>query len=275
MTGFKGRALRIGVAFLVATVCCVACAGCESDEVKSAKSDLEAEVDRIENELLELQDEIAVAEELAATEETPLDENVIPALESAISEAKTMEFTAPSTPSNLDEINSEIEQLRAIDYTDDVQALKEAETAVLDSVAQMKLVTNPSEAFVIERLQGVEGVGDISAATEENDPNNKLGKDGSYTAAIFFMSPMVDQASVSGDSVIEKGTDGGGAIEVYASAEDARKRDDYLAVFDGTIFSPGSHKVVGTVLVRTSDKLAASQQNQLEEAIVEALTRLG
>lgn len=163
----------------------------------------------------------------------------------------------------------------AIDFEADIQSLKNAKQAVTDSVTQMKLVTNPSEAFVIERLQGVEGIQDISAVTEDNDPNGQLGKDGGYTATVYFTTPMVDQSKVFGNSVIEKGTDGGGAIEVYANPSDANKRKDYLASFDGSVLSSGSHEVVGTVLVRTSNKLTASQQDQLESAIIEALTKLG
>ena len=138
----------------------------------------------------------------------------------------------------------------------------------------MKQVTNPSEAFVIERLQGIEGIGDISAVTEDNDPNGQLGKSGGYTATVYYTSPLVDQSDVIGSTVIEKGTEGGGAIEVYANVDDANKRKDYLSAFDGGILSSGSHEVVGTVLVRTSDKLTASQQKELEAAIIEALTRL-
>ena len=41
--------------------------------------------------------------------------------------------------------------------------------------------------------------------TEDNDPNGKLGKAGGYTSAVFFASPMVDQAAVSGEGVIGKG----------------------------------------------------------------------
>ncbi len=62
---------------------------------------------------------------------------------------------------------------------------------------------------------------------------------------------------------------------MYSTVEDANKRNDYLASFDGGILSSGSHTVVGTVLVRTSDELTASQQDQLEAAIIESLTRLG
>ena len=38
--------------------------------------------------------------------------------------------------------------------------------------------------------------------------------------------------------------------------------NDYLAAFDGGIFASGSHTVVGTVLVRTSNELTASQQKK-------------
>lgn len=263
------------VALCVALLASVALlAGCESDEVKSAKENLNTEIERVESQMADLQSEIETAEALAQTEDAPLDETVIPSLESAISQAKTIEFTAPDTPSGLDEINAEIDNLKAIDYTADIQTLKDAEQVVNDSIAQMKQVTNPSEAFVIERLQSIEGIGDISAVTEDNDPNGQLGKSGGYTATVYFTSPLVDQSDVIGSTVIEKGTEGGGAIEVYANVDDANKRKDYLSAFDGGILSSGSHEVVGTVLVRTSDKLTASQQKELEAAIIEALTRL-
>ena len=263
------------VALCVALLASVALlAGCESDEVKSAKENLNTEIERVESQMADLQSEIETAEALAQTEDAPLDETVIPSLESAISQAKTIEFTAPDTPSGLDEINAEIDNLKAIDYTADIQTLKDAEQVVNDSIAQMKQVTNPSEAFVIERLQGIEGIGDISAVTEDNDPNGQLGKSGGYTATVYFTSPLVDQSDVIGSTVIEKGTEGGGAIEVYANVDDDNKRKDYLSAFDGGILSSGSHEVVGTVLVRTSDKLTASQQKELEAAIIEALTRL-
>ena len=78
--------------------------------------------------------------------------------------------------------------------------------------------------------------------------------------------------SIYGNTVIEQGTEGGGGIEVYATAEDAEKRRDYLAAFDGGILASGTHTVVGTVLVRTSNELTASQQQEMEAKIIEVLT---
>lgn len=43
---------------------------------------------------------------------------------------------------------------------------------------------------------------------------------------------------------------------------------------DGGIFSPGSHRVVGTVIIRTSNQLTASQQKELEEKLIASLTEL-
>ena len=74
--------------------------------------------------------------------------------------------------------------------------------------------------------------------------------------------------------IVGAGTDGGGAVEVYANVDDANKRNDYLAVFDGTILTSGSHDVVGTCVVRTSHLLTASQQKTLEGEIADSLTKL-
>ena len=112
----------------------------------------------------------------------------------------------------------------------------------------------------------------ISAVTEDNDPNGKLNKAGGYTAQVYFSSDLVNQSSVSGTTVIDKGTKCGGSIEVYSTLEDVKKRNENLATYDGGIFASGSHMVIGTCLVRLSDKLTASQQTDLEKNIIKILT---
>ena len=67
------------------------------------------------------------------------------------------------------------------------------------------------------------------------------------------------------------GTDGGGAIEVFATAKEANVRNDYLASFDGGMFASGSHYVEGTCLIRTSNYLNGTQQKELTAKITEAL----
>ena len=139
----------------------------------------------------------------------------------------------------------------------------------------MKQVTNPSEDFVVERLKTVPSVTEVLAVTEDNDPNGQLHKDGGYTSAVYFSSDQVDAEDnfLEGDS-IAKGTDGGGCVEVYETVDNANKRNDYLAAFDGSVFAGGSHKVVGTVVIRTSNILTATQQTDLETNVYNALTSL-
>ena len=131
----------------------------------------------------------------------------------------------------------------------------------------------------MQRILTVDDVVDARAVTEDQDPNGNLHKAGGSTSTIYFESKKVDQSKVyvSGDYkdvLIDKGTDAGGAIEVYSTVEDAEKRRDYLATYDGTIFANGTHTVIGTVLVRTSNELTASQQKELEQKVIEALTKL-
>jgi hypothetical protein len=131
------------------------------------------------------------------------------------------------------------------------------------------LTNNPDIELVEEAIKSIENIVSIEIVTEDNDPNGQLGKQGGYTGALFFRYSLV--TGVTEESAIEAGTDGGGAIEVYASVDDAQKRNEYLSVFDGTVFSSGSHTVLGTLVIRTSNELTASQQQTLESAIINAL----
>jgi len=223
----------------------------------------------------ELDEEIAKAENLIAEGKTPLDEELKPALETAISDAKAAKVNVPEMPETADEISSEAKKMEEADYTDSLDSLSSAYTDLDKSIRQYELVDAPEESYVVECLHNVPDVEDISAVTEETDPNGLLNKAGSYTAFVIFSSDLVDQSDVLGDTIAEKGTACGGGVEVFANVEDAEKRDEYLGTFDGTIVRPGSHKVVGTVIVRTSDELTASQQKELEENVIAALTDLG
>ena len=132
-------------------------------------------------------------------------------------------------------------------------------------------ITNPNQDWVLERLNNVENIANIACATEENDPNGHLGKDGGYTAQIYYSSPLLGTETVAGDKLIDAGTDAGGSIEVYKTAEDAEKRNTYLASFDGTLFDSGKHIVLGTMVVRVSTKLTASKQEQFINEIIAEL----
>ena len=254
MKAIKKALTTAGIA-LLSVMMLLALVGCDSEEMKSAASNKGANKSPLRKVILSsscscwalwaasarASAEISTAQELAATDEIPLDDSLKPALEDAISTAKTIKFEKPAMPSDMDEIIAATEGLKDEGYDDEVQVLKDAETALSNSIEQRRLVTAPSEAFVIERLQGV---------------------------------PLVDQSRVIGSNLAERGIDAGGSIEVFETEEAAKKRCDYIATYDGTFMKAGTHAVIGTVLVRTSDELTASQQKQLEANIIAALTRL-
>lgn len=236
------------------------------EEYDSAKTVLEGKN-------TELETLISDSEALVSEGKPALDETLIPALETAISETKTIKQEVPDMPDTAETILSTAEIMKTVDYTDAIAKLSESKSALEKSIKQYELVDNPTEAYVIECLQKVEHVADISAVTEDNDPNGQLNKPGGYTATVYYSDDRISlDTSVYGTSVIEQGTDGGGAIEVYSTVEDAEKRRDYLEAYDGGIFASGTHTVIGTVLVRTSDKLKASEQQDMEAKLIAALT---
>ncbi|MCM1233070.1 MAG: hypothetical protein NC489_23345 [Ruminococcus flavefaciens] len=226
----------------------------------------------VEEKNIELDNAISAAETLILEKEPALDETLIPVLETAVSEAKAEKQSIPEMPETENEINSVNDILNKIDYSEVLSNLSDKQTALEQSIKQYALVNAPNEAYIIECLKKVKNVIDISAATEDNDPNGHLNKAGGYTAQVYFSSDLINQDEIDGITIIDKGTDCGGSIEVYSSVEDANNRNDYLALLDGGIFASGSHTVVGTVLVRTSNELTASQQKEMETDIIAALT---
>lgn len=236
-------------------------------------SDIQEKNDQLDGEIKKLQ-------ELVDNEDKLLDETTIDTAKEALKNAGASKIVIGEMPKATKDILSRTKELSTpVDYSDELTSLSTAYTNLENSKKQYKQVVNPSEEFVMQRILTVDDVADARAVTEDQDPNGNLYKAGGYTSTIYFESKTVNQSDVyvSGeyaDVLIDKGTDAGGAIEVYENVEDAEKRRDYLATFDGTIFANGTHTVIGTVLVRTSNELTATQQKELEQKVIDALTRL-
>lgn len=135
-------------------------------------------------------------------------------------------------------------------------------------------ITNPSQQWVMNKLKKIDSITQMEAVTKDKDPNELLGKEGGYTACIYFTIKDINANSVKGNSVVEKGTDAGGAIEVYESLEYALNRCDYLSQFDGTVLYSGSYAIIGTMVIRTSYKLSNSQQIELTNLITKEFTTI-
>ncbi len=172
------------------------------------------------------------------------------------------------------EVGEESAALSVPDYSKIIAEIKDEEELLENSYAIQKQITNPTQDFVLAKINNVEKIANVACATEENDPNGKLGKDGGYTAQIYFSSPLLGTETIAGDKLIDAGTDAGGSIEVYKTVEAAEARNSYLASFDGGIFDSGKHMVIGTMVVRVSTNLAATKQDSFINEIIEALIEL-
>lgn len=150
-------------------------------------------------------------------------------------------------------------------------------TAAQIAAQQQAQINHPSEAFVITRLACVPNVTGIKAVTEDHDPNGNLNKAGGYTSSVYFSYSLVDQSSyiiqvAMKQDIVDAGTDIGGCIETYATVKDAQARNTYLTAFDSIgALHVGSHVVLGTMVVRTSDFLTATQQAELTQNIMAAM----
>lgn len=154
----------------------------------------------------------------------------------------------------------------------DIRTIADLSDYLTENIRILEQITAPSEAWVAERLQNVDDILEIQAVTPDNDPNGLLNKDdGGYTACIYFTSAGIN---VDGDSPVSKGTDGGGAIEVYGTLEDAEARCEYLHGFDNTILYTGSYAIVGTMVIRISYIYTTEEQYEMTNRITKELTKL-
>lgn len=275
-TGRVKYFVGVGVLALVAVIACVYLF-VVAPHNRAVKA-FEVAAAQVQEKNSALQAEIDAAQQSLDKGDKPLDVATQDALTVAVADAGLALRAIPEMPSSTSDIEAVTEVLNEpLDYSATSKTLADASQAFDKSVRQLGQVTAPSPDFVVSRLGKVPGVSDMEPATESNDPNNGLNKVGSYTAAIFFHYDNVrdPDGRFVGKSSLENTTDGGGSVEVYRTPEDAMKRNDYLSMFDGRGFlDPGSHKVVGTVVIRTSHFLTASQQNALTDEIEAILTEL-
>ena len=156
----------------------------------------------------------------------------------------------------------------------DTDTILDMTEQVKDAITLVKQITAPTEEWVIERLSVIKEISGTQAVTTEQNPDGLLGKEGGYIACIYFTTPAAIPEEVPGDSIVEKGTDAGGAVEIYATFEDAEARVEYLAGFDGSVLYSGSYGIVGTMVIRTSYKLSNENQIKMTNLITTELTKL-
>ena len=197
-----------------------------------------------------------------------------------IFQANTMKKDAEHVKDYATELTGIIESMQIPDHTEVIEVINKGKKALEFSIKQMKQVTCPSESFVLERITNIRdqaGMVDVIALTEDNDPENYIGKAGWYTAKIIFRHRDVEHYGLESGllSLSEVGNPAGGCVEVYRTEEDAQRRADELKSQEGTARSPGARVICGTMVIRVSDDLKASYQQELLNLIANEMVRMG
>lgn len=140
-------------------------------------------------------------------------------------------------------------------------------TAVGDSVAGS---TSTEEAAA-----GNSAAGSTSAEETAAGDTSSEGTAAAGTAATAAEEAAAADGSADkkdkGIDVVMIGTRGGGAVEIFSTEEEAKKRMEYISFFDGSVMEAGSCTIEGTCLIRTSKYLDEEQQKELTEKIRQAL----
>ena len=243
-----------------------------------------------------------------------LDKSLYAELEIALKQSTAMIAVPTVVPKDPQQLLQETDYLTETDYSPILTNINGCISTILQNNLQYELVNMPSETYVIVKLKSLPTILDTAAVTEATDPEGTIHKDHGYVSAVYFSTnliadpletspdlpeqqhqetipnglkemewlepmqlPTQEPLSVSqleGLELIEEGVKAGGCIETFRTPEDARLREEYLATFDGTTYDQGSHTIVGTVLIRTSNLLTPEQQQDLEYSIISALTAL-
>lgn len=133
------------------------------------------------------------------------------------------------------------------------------------------IIDAPSDQYVIERLLTIETITEVAAVTEDHDPNGGLGKSWGYNGCIYFTDSRISDQTHNDYGIIEAGTKGGGAVEVFPTVKDAELRVDQLSNSENNV---GSCYNLGPIVIRASCDLSTEDQNNLTEAIAKALLQI-
>ncbi|MFS9238813.1 EbhA [Streptococcus australis] len=241
---------------------------------QTAISHFEKSVDTLNENNKAIEKQIADTEKIIKEKAEPLEAKTLDDLKTSVKEAKTSIRKAPKMESDTQKIEYQAKEIaKPVDYSSVQKNITEKLTVYQNSVKQLAQITNPKDTFIEERLKEIDTIQGVQHVTEDHDPNGSLNKQGGYTATVYFSDKQVTEP-IEGNDIVEKGTDAGGSIEVYKTKEEAEKRNAYLSAFDGGPITPGSHYVYGTIVVRTSHHLTASQQKALTEKIYNKLIEL-
>ncbi len=227
--------------------------------------------------LTAVQDALAAAREARAETPAPFQGKIerLSRVDDALSEADARALAAKAESDAVELSAREAPALPDVpDYSEALAAVDAALEPYAASVEAIRPVVAPSDEYVSERLLTVSSVAAVNGVTEGHDPNGNLGKDGGYIGCIFWRDSRISVWSFrlnpgsDRNDPVDVGTQGGGCVEIYQTQKEAQNREVYLSRFKNQI---GAYTVLGSLVIRVSDQLSKSKQNQLLEEVVQAL----
>lgn len=122
--------------------------------------------------------------------------------------------------------------------------------------------TMDAEAIAKALQAQVPSVVKVTVITEDNDPNDLIGRPNGYVSAAV----VSDQGGDQSDS--EPGVAYGATVEVFEDAEAAQRRSDYIQgiLEDAPLFGTEYHYLSGPALLRVSGEIKPSMAAEYEEA---------
>lgn len=137
-----------------------------------------------------------------------------------------------------------------------------------NSNEKLKTETNAInlEQIMANAKNEIPTVQETKILTEDNDPYGNLGKTGYYISGAVFWDTRTNYSEehITENEKGKWGSSAGGMIEVYSIEEEAQKRIDYMQNFVGNpLLDPGAFKKIGAIVIRASNELTASEQNEI------------
>ena len=126
-------------------------------------------------------------------------------------------------------------------------------------------------AATVSEATSADTAGTEAEAASSDRAGTETEAEASSADTAAAAAEAVPAAREGAADVVMIGTAGGGAVEVFASREEAEKRAEYISFFEGSVMDAGSCTVEGTCLIRTSKYLSGDQQEKLTKKIREAL----
>lgn len=124
--------------------------------------------------------------------------------------------------------------------------------------------TMDAEAIAKSLQDQVPSVVKVTVITEDNDPNDLIGRPNGYVSAAVLSDRGGDQSDP------EPGVVYGATVEVFEDTEGAQRRSDYIQgiLEEAPMFGTEYHYVSGPSLLRVSGDIKPSVAAQYEEAFM-------